>query len=210
MSARGDGYIAAASSFPNFFQLLTDYDKVQYGCLRVALGGPMNKNQRNKRVETFVDSLAAIKAFCIRGDYDDWKRCLVCGVSWLGEDIAINTRQLRLLIFKCKSSINGSLLKMGFNITVGRTETAQKIARQFPVIRDNTPELRQWTIRRRVEVEPEEEAEPVVCADASMEAVDGGVEGFEDDAQIDSSFQNYFEVNSVWQEDGDLLDACSW
>lgn len=206
MSARGDGYIAAASSFPSFFQLLSDYDKIQYGYLRVALSGPMNKNQRNKRVETFVDALAAIKNFCIRGDYDDWKRCLVCGVCWLGDDIAVNTRQLRLLIFKCKSSINGSLLKMGFNITAGRTETAQKIIRHFPVVRDNTPEIRQWTIRRKKDPDTLEPA-PVEPSPKLADCVSNFAD---EDAQIDNAFQNYFEVNSIWQEEGDLLGACSW
>ena len=196
MSARGSAYINTASSLPNFFHLLSEYDRIQYSYLRMNLSTPLNKNQRNKRVETFADSLSAIKLFCVRGDQDDWKRCLVCGVAWLGDNVAINTRQLRLLIFKCKSSINGSLLKMGFNVTVGRTETSHEIVQQFPIIRDNTSEIRQWTIRRRAE--PGEQTEQP-AEDAANE-----------DVKIDSSFQSYFEEVGIWREDGDLIDLCSW
>ena len=196
MSVRSSAYMTTASSLPNFFHLLSDFDKIQYSYLRMNLSTPLNKTQRNKRVETFADSLSAIQAFCVRGDQDDWKRCLVCGVAWLGDNVAINTRQLRLLIFKCKSSINGSLLKMGFNVTAGRTETAHEIVQQFPIIRDNTSEIRQWTIRRRVE--PGDQAEQTREDAANY------------NAKIDSSFHSYFEEVGIWREDGDLIDLCSW
>lgn len=142
--------LVTALTYPSYWQLLSDADRYQYGFLRAAMSSPSNKNQRNKRVETFSDSLEAIRAFAIRGDGNDWARCLVCGIAWLPDgSIAINTHQLRLLIFKCKSSINGSLLKMGYIHTLGRTETSDIISEYFSLIKDNTSEMRQWTIRTK-------------------------------------------------------------
>jgi hypothetical protein len=50
--------------------------------------------------------LTTVRNFVMWNETDDWKRALVCGICWLNADIAINTRQLRLLLSKCKSSIN--------------------------------------------------------------------------------------------------------
>lgn len=114
----------------------------------MSISSQYSKNIRNKRVENFTEIIDIIKRYCIRGQPDDWRRCLVCGVAWLHEGIAINTRQLRLLIFKCKSSINGSLHKMGFTVNIGRTEAANALVMAIPILKDNTNELRQWTVRQ--------------------------------------------------------------
>jgi hypothetical protein len=92
--------------------------------------------------------LDAIKSFAIRDDDDDWKRCLVCGVIWLPASIAINTRQLRLLIDKCKSSINGSLHRMGYSSVTSRGDTSKQLIEYVPKLRGNFSELRQWTVRQ--------------------------------------------------------------
>lgn len=134
---------------PNFWNLLSDVDKFNYHCLRTSMSAATcTKNQRNKRVENFTETLEAVKRFCVRRDGDDWKRCLVCGVCWLQEGIAINTRQLKILIFKCKSSINGSLHKMGFVANLGRSEAANALVMAIPFLKDNVNELRQWTVRQ--------------------------------------------------------------
>ena len=138
----------AAFQLPNYFNFLSEYDRYQYSVLRAQMQAQTSKNQRNKRVENFTETLEAIKRFCCRGDGEDWRRFLVCGICWLPEGIAINTRQLRILIFKCKSSINGSLHKMGFNVNLGRTEAANALIMAIPMLKDNTIELRQWTVRQ--------------------------------------------------------------
>ena len=121
---------------PNFWNLLSDVDKYSYQYLRTTMSAATcTKNQRNKRVENFIETLEEVKKFCIRRDGDDWKRCLVCGVCWLQEGIAINTRQLKILIFKCKSSINGSLHKMGYAENLGRSEAANAIVMAIPFLK---------------------------------------------------------------------------
>lgn len=139
--------IPATYAMPKFWGILSDSDRALYGLMRVTMASPNHKNQRNRRIETFSDSLAIIKGFSMRGDDHDWRRCLVCGVAWLPEGLAINTHQLRLLVFKCKSSINGSLQKMGYASSLGRTETTNAMIRAFPALKNNTSELRQWTVR---------------------------------------------------------------
>jgi hypothetical protein len=115
----------------------------------------MCRNRRGKRLEGFSELLGSIRSFCIRNREDDWKRCLVCGVCWLPSGLAINNRQLSLLINKCKSSINGSLQKMGYSTLQSRTESTGALCDSIPLLRDNFNELREWTVRFFVAATPQ-------------------------------------------------------
>ncbi|EAX94842.1 potassium/sodium hyperpolarization-activated cyclic nucleotide-gated channel 1, putative [Trichomonas vaginalis G3] len=133
---------------PKFFDMLSDDDKTLYQNLRSSLSSHACRNRRGKRLENFSEMLSTIKTFCLRHNEDDWKRCLVCGVCWLPNGIAINTRHLSLLIDKCKSSINGSLQKMGYSTLQSRSESSGALSDTIPLIKNNFNELREWTIRQ--------------------------------------------------------------
>ena len=141
-------------AYPAYWQLLSDPDKYHYLYIRANISAQKAKNQRNKRLENFTETLEWIRRFCIRNDGDDWKRQLVCGICWLNEGLAINTRQLKLLIFKCKSSINGSLHKMRFTVNMGRSEAANALINTIPFLKGNLNEIRQWTVRQANQLSP--------------------------------------------------------
>ncbi|EAX97545.1 hypothetical protein TVAG_006760 [Trichomonas vaginalis G3] len=134
---------------PNFWDLLSETDKNSYKTLKLALDASISKRNRGHRMEAFDSVLNAIHRFAERHDENDWRRFLVCGLCWMDNMIAINTRQLRLLISKCKSSINGSLHKLGYTTNQSHTESWKYLFDRIPYLKDNFPELRQWTLRSR-------------------------------------------------------------
>lgn len=140
---------------PKFYDILNEDDRQRYCTLRTTLSSNLCRNCRGKRLENFNEMLAAIKSFCMRGDDDDWKRCLVCGVCWLPVGIAINNRQFSLLISKCKSSINGSLQRMGFGTIQSRSESTKVLSDALPLLKDNFVELREWSVRQYVANTPQ-------------------------------------------------------
>ena len=140
---------------PKYFDFLNEEDKITYNKLRSTLSSHLCRNRRGKRLETFSDMLTTIQNFCIRNDGDDWKRFLVCGVCWLPLGLAINTRQLSLLITKCKSSINGSLQKMGYGTIQSRSESSNALSDVIPFLKNNFNELREWSIRQFIAVTPQ-------------------------------------------------------
>ena len=145
-----------ASAIPKFWGLLSNADRYQYMYLRAALSNPTTKNVKNKRVENFTETLEIIRQYTCRGDGDDWRRFLVTGIAWLSNGaIAVNTHQLRLLIMKCKSSINGSLHKMGFNFGMERSDATAILIQAIPILKDNAAELRQWTVRNNKPLTPQ-------------------------------------------------------
>lgn len=134
-------------ALPNFFDLLAEQDKIEYFKLKSSLEITSVKRNRGHRIEAFGAILDEIRQFVDKGDENDWKRSLVCGVCWMDNMIAINTRQLRFLVTKCKSSINGSLQRLGYLTNPSHAESWKMFISKIPFLKDNYNELRQWTIR---------------------------------------------------------------
>ena len=135
---------------PEYWNLLTDKDKERYCALKLAFTPGELISSRIASNETFMQILSIIRQYAERGDSDDWKRFLVCGICWLDDGIAINTRQLTLLLSKCKSTINGSLQKIGYKASTTYIDCSKTLFPKIPFLREQTDDLRKWSIRRRV------------------------------------------------------------
>ena len=133
---------------PMYWEKLSDPDKRSYIFLRQTLASPNCKNRRNRSAQTFSEILQGIKTYVVRGEPSDHDRSLVCGVCWLNDKIAINTRQLRLILSKCKSSINGSFQQLGYGTIPTGADSSAELINYFPELENNFPQLRQWTVRQ--------------------------------------------------------------
>jgi hypothetical protein len=134
---------------PLHWDLLSDKDKTDYMALKKSFCEDSFRRVRGRRIEAFDTMLEAVRQFAEQGNESDWKRFLVCGMCWMDEAIAVNIRQARKLLDRCKSSINGSLQKMGYLPTAARSEVWQYLFSRIPCLKDNFPEVRQWTVRCR-------------------------------------------------------------
>jgi hypothetical protein len=132
---------------PRHWNLLSEADQSVYLRISAALCAPSLRNRRSKRTVDFKDLLDAIEVFENFNDSDRWKRCLVCGVCRVNHGIAVNVSQLKRLVFKCKSSINGALKELGYTLILDNTSLCRDLLEAIPYLRENPPELRQWTVR---------------------------------------------------------------
>jgi len=135
---------------PMYWNLISGDDQRRYTQMRHTLSSSACKHRRNHAREMTQDVVMTIRAFVIQGNDDDWKRALVCGICWLAHGVALNTQQLRLLLSRCKSSVNAMFQSIGF--VTGRTtvDHAGALATFFPRTPgtvDILPHLRQWTMR---------------------------------------------------------------
>lgn len=130
-------------------QILTDQDQETLKQLQSALSSTGSRNLRGKQLKTFSDMINIIQKFCIRGDAYDWRRCFVCGICWLNNGIAINNRRFGSLLGKCKSSINGSFQQLGYTTAPSRSESYDSIVEAIPILKNDMPSLREWTLRIR-------------------------------------------------------------
>ena len=132
---------------PPYLNILVSSDQEQYAELRSALSSEKRRYQRFRRTDSFDEILNEIRHFCIRGNEDDWKRCLVCGICWPDGCIGVNVKQLALLINKSKSNINGVLAKLGYVSDNSSSEFKHRLIECLPILRGNHLEQRFWTIR---------------------------------------------------------------
>jgi hypothetical protein len=134
---------------PDYWFLLADSDKQQYSLLKQLFAdksrvpSPLGEG----RLEAFESIIETIHHFAERGNDTDWRRFLVCGLCWMGNAIGINTRQLGILLSRCKSSINGSLKQIGYVPHSGQGDSWKAFFFHIPCLRGRIAECRQWTIR---------------------------------------------------------------
>jgi hypothetical protein len=135
------------STEPDHWSLLSENDKEVYRRIRTALSAPSTRDKRYKRIGEFTEIAGAIENFINADETDRWKRCLVCGWCRFADGLAVNVAQFKRLVFKCKSSISGSLKGMGYDIVLSRPALCQELLRQIPYLENHPAELRQWTVR---------------------------------------------------------------
>lgn len=198
--------------FPSFFDILSDSDKEKYIKLHEKVGSPENRYNRNKRLQTFNEILDEIKRFCIQDDGEDWRRYLVCGICWINNDIVINTRQLRILIEKSKSTINGSFAKMGY-CTVPMKEHDTKYIIQFiPYLKSHPQELRQWTTRKN-SISPKCKSDDDSFIDSDIKPpIFKEKKPLKNSKAVANSFQKFLIENEIEFEDkkNEEIDNCNF
>ena len=152
-------------TMPFHWELLSDEDKAEYLSIKARFHDEIAKSKRGERIDVFVSRLKIIRDFIQKDNVDQWKRTMVCGIMFLNSALGINIQQLRLLLGKCKSSINGSLQQLGYVAKPSTHEIDQEITRKIPFLKDDHFELKKWTIRygqfpdNGVRIKPKEIAE---------------------------------------------------
>lgn len=148
MNQKGICNHKGSNEIPEYIDILSIEDKIGYEKLQNQFSSPHYRFNRNKRVATLVNILQLIREYCECREADRSKRYLVCGICWFGEYLAVNTKQLRILISKSKSTINDILSKMGYSIVPTKGEQASLLIKNIPFL-FGKPELKKWSIRSK-------------------------------------------------------------
>ena len=136
--------------FPAFFSHLTTEDQEQYLKLRAVIRPLTTRTSKDKLPKRFQEILQRVR---------DWTkgnniRAAVCGVLWYDDKLAICTRQFRVLVDKCKSSINMGLELLGCRICQMTDSDVSALLKHFPWMKTSSTEIRQWTIRLKNDLPP--------------------------------------------------------
>jgi hypothetical protein len=134
-------------NYPHYWTVLSKDDQQQYSQLKAMMVPLSLRSSRSHAPFKLQVAIDHIKYFAIRRDGDDWKRCLVCGMMWIDEALAVNTRQMSALIGTSKSSINAAFQALGYSTGVMCPGQVASFLRVFPHLLQNGTETRQWTLR---------------------------------------------------------------
>ena len=95
-----------------YWNKLSQEDQTAYLQLKETLGGENSTKSRHQ--SGFQKDLNLVRNFIERRPDQQDLRSIVCGIYFGGKYVCVNTRQLKYLIGRCKSSINNGLQSMGY------------------------------------------------------------------------------------------------
>jgi hypothetical protein len=144
------------------WSLLSMEDQHEYLALRATFQEAVGKSRRGESAGGFVARLRSVRSYIERDSSSQWKRSLVCGIVFVDPGIAINIGQFKLLVGRCKSSINGSLQQIGYVSKPPGDDVERELRRAILNMRDDSIELRKWTIRSWRSESPAREDPPIV------------------------------------------------
>jgi hypothetical protein len=176
---------------PMYYHMLLDHEKNGFDALQARLADPNHRYNRNRRLDTFQGILEEIREFC-EGP-DSWRRCLACGICWGGDFMATNTQQMKFIIGKSKSSINGVFAKMGLDISSGRDSDVTELVTRIPYLKGRLQEVRQWTIRRKPDFSSP--IDPIQIDDTPFSF------SFEEPFTIEDPFPDKFGMTDPWADE---------
>jgi hypothetical protein len=171
---------------PLYWSLLSDADKLEYVRLSQffladqALSGLVRAG-REHRGAVFMREVLALLNYIERSVENAEIRCIVTGLAVHGPFVCINTRALKGILRRCKSSINGLFRELGYGQWRARWGR-EFVMLAMPSLRRDPGLLRQWTIRQVADdsnfcfvskiprVELPDDAEPTDADDARAAA----------------------------------------
>jgi hypothetical protein len=100
---------------------------------------------RDRRTVSFSQDLIMLLQFIERSPIGCEERSLLVGAAFAGPFICANTRRLKALIGRCKSSINGSFHQLGYYSVKAKANDC--LLSILPSLIKETALMRQWTVR---------------------------------------------------------------
>jgi hypothetical protein len=95
----------------------------------------------------FYQDIQAVTTYINRSPDNRETRAIVVGLAMSGQFLAVNTRQLKNLLGRCKSSINGCLRHLGYFGFNTKQKSRNCVLDILPSLKTDPGALRQWTAR---------------------------------------------------------------
>jgi hypothetical protein len=130
-----------------FWNLLSQDDRAEYVRLRNGFRHGQKISSKDRRVITFRQELTLVIQFLERTTDNLEARCTVTGVCFAGGVVCVNTRQLKTLLNRCKSSINGSFQQLGYVAVRTKSKARGCVVGVLPSLQKDPVLLKQWTAR---------------------------------------------------------------
>jgi hypothetical protein len=127
---------------------LSPPDQADYLRLVHQFNSSEDRNKRNLGMSTFVKHLGMIHSFVCRGDSCDALRGAACGIEFAPNAFLINTRQLKKLMVRSKSCMNGCFQKLGYGVCRPARELQSVFAQILPGCSEQAFTARQWCVRK--------------------------------------------------------------
>lgn len=120
-----------------------------------ALWNSFRKDTLRSQTGIFKSELEAIRSYVSKVPAEVIDRSIICGVFFAPNFICVNNRALKLLLGRCKSSINVGFQNLGYHSA--KTHVRKMILNEMPILKCYPNLARQWTIRYLISAAPRKE-----------------------------------------------------
>jgi hypothetical protein len=126
---------------------LSEDDRIEYFRLRSTFQQSPKISSKDRRVVAFPREVQTVLRYIERSQENMEGRCIITGLCFVGAIVCINTRQLKTLLHRCKSSINGSFQQLGYIAFRTKAKARSCAVAALPSLECDQNLLRQWTCR---------------------------------------------------------------
>jgi len=128
-----------------YWECLGCDEKIDYMNMRNSFAKSHCNNNQERQPASLFNDLQAVLTFVESRKKNQEARAIVAGIKKVGKYICVNTRQLKCLLCRCKSSINNSFQQLGY--VSAKSKSKNVLLGSLPSLLHNPILLRQWTIR---------------------------------------------------------------
>ena len=124
-------------------------DKQEYSRIRMSfvLNHPELTSRIDGRTASFIKAIRILIDYVNRSEKGKQDRAILVGLCVAGCAIFVNIRQVKDLIGRCKSSINGSFQQLGYLALHTKTKARLWIAGVLQRLGSDKTLLKQWSVR---------------------------------------------------------------
>lgn len=139
--------MAVPNAVPEYiWSSLTQNDKETYLKLKESFyysNSPILCKEKDK--STFPSELETIRAYIDSDSIGVEERSIAVGISFQPSFLSVNIQRLKILLNRCKSSINKGFQQINYISEKSRVKT--HVVKSIPLLSMHPEEIRQWTIR---------------------------------------------------------------
>jgi hypothetical protein len=155
---------------PDYWDALSTEDKLDFFKLWSSFA---HENKAQSRADSpeggqhaLLSDLVAVLRFVNRSSDNVQLRSLTAGIAWNGSVMCVNTRTLKALLCRCKSSVNNIFQRLGYITVKNAQQIRQGLLATLPLLSERPERIRQWTVREAAGTNfafpmPPEAAEPL-------------------------------------------------
>jgi hypothetical protein len=131
----------------SYWNQISQDDQTEFIKLRAHLHRGQQPMSKDVRMASLRRELLLVLSYLERSPDNMEARAILAGICFVGAAVCVNTRQLKCLLGRCKSSINGCFKQLGFVAVRTKAKARGFIAAALTSLKDRPEIIRQWTVR---------------------------------------------------------------
>ncbi|OHS94300.1 hypothetical protein TRFO_39489 [Tritrichomonas foetus] len=131
----------------NHWALLSREDQAAYMQLHLHFIKQQKEHMKDRRNNTFFNDIQCLLKYIEYSPVRKDDRAICIGLACSGPFVCVNTQQIKIILGRCKSSINNSFQQIGYEAIKTKGKSREAVLAIIPSLSAEQNTLRKWTVR---------------------------------------------------------------